>query len=84
MILTKGFSWGRKKRKLVQEAKEFMISETQKRPRTWHGMMTEEWMADFAEKKWRRQERVRRVKSKDGRAERTSRLLRSGASRRRN
>jgi len=45
------FMWGRKKRKLVQEAKDFMISESAKQPRTWHGLMTEEWMADFAEKK---------------------------------
>lgn len=45
------FLWKKEKRKLIQEAKEFMISETQKQPRTWHGMMTEEWMADFAKKK---------------------------------
>jgi len=51
MRLAAIFGWGRKKQKLIQEAKAFMISETQKRPRTWHGMMTEEWMADFAEKK---------------------------------
>lgn len=55
------FIKGKEKRKLMQEAKDFMISETQKHPRTWHGMMTEEWMADFAKKKIEevRGERVR-------------------------
>ena len=45
------FGWRKKKQKLIQEAKEFMISESAKQPRTWHGMITEEWMADFAAKK---------------------------------
>ena len=48
MRIIAGFIRGREKRKLMQDAKNFMISETQKQPRTWHGMMTEEWMADFA------------------------------------
>ena len=35
-------------RKLIQEAKEFMISEPQKHPKTWRGMTTEEWMVAFS------------------------------------
>ena len=54
------FMWGRKKQKLVQKAKYFMISETVKQPRTWHGMMTEEWMADFAEKKMKEEKSLKK------------------------
>lgn len=43
--------WNKEKQKLIQEAKEFMISETQKHSITWHGLITEEWMANFAMKK---------------------------------
>ena len=50
------FIVGRKKRKLVREAENFMISESMKRPRSWHGMMTEEWMADFATAKMKEME----------------------------
>ena len=45
------FMWNKEKQKLIQEAKEFMISETQKHSITWHGLITEEWMANFAMKK---------------------------------
>ena len=51
MRLADIFKWGMKKRKLVRESEEFMISESAKQKRTWHGKMTEKWMADFAAKK---------------------------------
>lgn len=38
----------KEQRELVQAAKDFMISETQKRPKTWRGLTTEEWMVAFA------------------------------------
>ena len=47
---------GRIDRKLIQEAKEFMISETKKHPNTWHGWMTEEWMVAFAKRKLKEKE----------------------------
>ena len=44
----------RKDRELIQEAKEFMIAETQKHPKNkWYGFMTEEWMVAFAKHKLR-------------------------------
>ena len=43
-------------RKQIQEAKEFMISETKKHPNTWHGWLTEEWMVAFAKKKLKEKE----------------------------
>ena len=41
----------KKDRELVQEAKDFMITETAKHGRAWKGLMTEEWMAAFAKEK---------------------------------
>ena len=38
----------KEQRGLVQAAKEFMILETQKHPKTWQGLTTEEWMVAFA------------------------------------
>ena len=47
---------GTRSRKLIQEAKDFMISETQQHPNTWYGWMTEEWMVAFANKKLKEKE----------------------------
>ncbi|GAH33742.1 unnamed protein product, partial [marine sediment metagenome] len=38
-------------RELIQEAKDFMISETLKHPKTWKGLTTEEWMVAFTNEK---------------------------------
>jgi len=36
------------KDKLLQEAIDFMLSETEKHDKSWKGMTTEEWMVAFA------------------------------------
>ena len=43
-------------RKAVQEAKEFMIAETQAHPKKWHGWTTEQWMVVYARKKLKEKE----------------------------